>query len=89
MIEQSSAGKEPDLQKVLCVTERELKKLYRGRLLLSGTDCVQAAEVCEMTPEELINATLQQGADQNEGREFVLDLIDVYIDAKEALARVS
>ena len=89
VIEQVSVGKETELQKVLSVTERELKKLYRGRLLLSSTDWVKVVEVCELTPDGFVNAISCQCEVQDESREFVLNLIDAYIDAREALARVS
>lgn len=89
VVGQMSAEKEAELQKVLGIAESEFKKLYRGRLLLSVTDHVKVAEVCNLTLEDFVDSILHQYGAQDERREFILDLIDAYIDAKEILLKAS
>ncbi len=81
-IQQAAKAHESEQQicKALCLSPHELQKLYRGRLFLTGEDLDKVAELCGVPSEILVNANL---ADEN--REMILDLIDAYIDAKEAL----
>ena len=84
---------EQPLRDSLGITQQEMKKLYDGRLFLTGADLRKISEVC--------GSELLQNMDQsayNErvvhcmtafknpaDREKILDLIDAYIDAREAL----
>lgn len=68
------------LQDTLGFTDHEMKKLYDGRLFLTGADLQKVCAVC--------GNELFQSADRDDGsRETILNLIDAYIDAKEALER--
>ena len=79
----------------MCITHQELQKLYEGRLFLTGTDLQKVSKVCDVelnTLLELDRVAYQEKvvhcmtAFQNsENREMVLNLIDAYIDAREAL----
>lgn len=81
----------------LGLTPQELKKLYKGRLFLTGTDLDKLVVLCGVQPETLVDADPTEYDAQvvhcmtefknRENREMILDLIDAYIDAKEALAR--
>ena len=86
---------EQQLQDHLCITHQELQKLYEGRLFLTGTDLQKISKVCGvelntlLTPDRAAyneRVVHYMTAFQNsENREMVLDLIDAYIDAREAL----
>ena len=68
------------LRDALGFSEHEMKKLYDGRLFLTGADLQKVCAVC--------GNELFQSADRDDGsRETILNLIDAYIDAKEALDR--
>lgn len=96
-IQQASKYHKEELCNTLGITPQELKKLYRGRLFLTGSELEKVAEVCGVSAESLVEAEPAQydaqvvdcmsDFDDRENREMILDLIDAYIDAKEALAR--
>ena len=96
-IQQASTHHEEKLCNVLGITPQELKKLYKGRLFVTGSDLEKIAEVCGVSVESLVEADpaaydaqvvdCMSDFDNRENREMILDLIDAYIDAKEALAR--
>lgn len=88
-------GLEQRLLESLHITREELQRLYAGRLFLTGSQLRQAASVCGVEPHELTEAC-REDYDRNvvrymtafqnrENREKILDLIDAYIDAREAL----
>lgn len=97
-IQQASGDQETSAR--LCaelgISKQELQKLYKGRLFLTGADLDKVAEVCGISVEALMDTdSTDYDAQvvhcmtkfQNcENREMILDLIDAYIDAKEALA---
>lgn len=87
--------REQQIQETLHITPYELEKLYAGRLFLTGSDIRKAASVCGVEPRDLMEAD-REAYDRNvvrymtafqerENREKILDLIDAYIDAREAL----
>lgn len=96
-IQEASINHKEKLCDVLGITPQELKKLYRGRLFLTGSDLEKVAEVCGVSAESLVNADpaeydakavdCMSDFDDREHREMILNLIDDYIDAKEALDR--
>ena len=83
------------LRSALGLTPQELRKFYAGRLFLTGADLRKAAEVCGVAPRALLNADREEYDARvvhcmsefrnRENREMILDLIDAYIDAREAL----
>ena len=86
---------EQQIQKMLHITPQELQKLYAGRMFLTGSDLREVALICDVKPRELIQVN-QEEYDKNvvrymtdfqnrENREKILDLIDAYIDVREAL----
>lgn len=88
------------LQANLELTPLELQRLFAGRLLLSGEQLLKTAAVCETEPMTLLRDAHKNYQSEMEkrvhcmtpfsnpqNREDVLDLIDAYIDAREALAR--
>lgn len=90
-------GADQGLCEKLGITLHDVQKLYKGRLFLTGSDLDKVAELCEVSAETLIDA---DSADYDahivhcmtefknrENKELILDLIDAYIDAKEALAK--
>lgn len=94
-VQQASKDHENEIISTLGITQHELKKLYKGRLLLTGADLKKIATVCNVALENLVNVDATQydaqavhcmsDFDNRENRETILDLIDAYIDAKEAL----
>lgn len=96
-IRQASTNHEEALCSALGITQQELKKLYRGRLFLTGSDLEKVAEVCGVSAESLVEVDsaaydaqvvdCMSGFDDRESREKILNLIDDYIDAKEMLDR--
>lgn len=97
-IHQRAAGnqeRERQIREALDITPHELEKLYAGRLFLTGSDLRRVATICGAEPRELTEASREE-YDENvvrymtvsqkrENREKILDLIDAYIDAREAL----
>ena len=84
---------EQQLQCALGFTHQEMKKMYDGRLFLTGMDMQKISEVCG---DELLQAHTPSAYSERaihcmtpfkneDGREKILDLIDAYIDAREAL----
>lgn len=96
-IQQASTHHEKELCDVLGITTQELKKLYKGRLFLTGSDLEKIAEVCGVSADSFVEADpaeydaqvvdCMSDFNNRENREMILDLIDAYIDAREALAR--
>lgn len=96
-IQKASKHHEEKICNVLGITPQELKKLYKGRLFVTGADLEKIAEVCGVSMDSLVRADSTEYDAQvvdcmsdfndRENREMILDLIDAYIDAKEALAR--
>ena len=97
-IRERAAGdpeRERQIQEALHLTPQELQRLYAGRLFLTGSDLREVASICNAEPRELTRASREDynercvrymTAFQNpENREKILDLIDAYIDAREAL----
>lgn len=91
----SHPEREQQIQETLHITHQELQRLYAGRLFLTGSDLREVASICDVKPRELMQAS-QEEYDKNvvrymtdfqdrENREKILDLIDAYIDAREAL----
>lgn len=85
------------LREGLGFSQQQLEKLYKGRLFLTGPGLLKAAEICGVPAETLVNSDtaaydaevvhcMSEFKDRG-NREMILDLIDAYIDAKEALAR--
>ena len=99
-IQQASENQE--VRDALChklgISKQELAKLFAGRLFLTGADLDTVAEICGASARDLVNPdpTLYDARvvdcmtpfSCRENREMVLDLINAYIDAKEALASV-
>ncbi len=86
------------LRRALGLTPAELERLYAGRLFLTGDQLQAAAQVCDTRPVDLLVQARQGYAGGIErrvhcmtpfsdprDREQILDLIDAYIDAREAL----
>lgn len=98
-IRQASKSEETQrkLREELGLTRQELAKLYAGRLFLTGPALSKAARICQVPADSLVNADVtaydakvvhcMSEFKDRENREMILDLIDAYIDAKEALAR--
>lgn len=94
------ASEDQNTKQQLCdrlgISKQELEKLYVGRLFLTGSDLDTAAGVCGIPAEVLVGAVspnydarvvdCMTAFKNRENREEILDLIDAYIDAKEALA---
>lgn len=91
---------EERLQAELGLTELELQQLFAGRLLLTGRQLCGAAAVCGVAPAALLHsarACYPHEAEKQvhcmtpfsdpKNREEMLDMIDAYIDAREALFR--
>lgn len=88
-------SRDAELRNQLHLTELELKKLYAGRLLLTNADLNVVAQICGVKAQELMDADSTEYEKQvvhcmsefqnRENREMILDLIDAYIDAREAL----
>lgn len=94
------ASEDQETREKLCeglgISKQELERLYAGRSFLTGVDLDMAAGICGIPAEVLVGA-VPVGYDSRvvdcmtafknrENREEILDLIDTYIDAKEALA---
>ena len=90
----------PDVKNQICeklgYTEHELDKLLSGRLFMTGSDLDVIADACGTTADEILSANIAE-YDANvvhcmtdftnrQNREMILDLIDTYIDMREALA---
>ena len=84
---------EQQLQAALGFTPQEMKKLYDGRLFLTGADMQRVSEVCgnevfqaqnHSAYNEHVVHCMTPFKNENE-REQILNLIDAYIDAREAL----
>lgn len=93
-----SEEKRRKLCEELGLSPYELKRLFAGRLFLTGSGLRKAAEICRVPVEKLVHTDtpaydakvvhcMTEFKDR-ENREMILDLIDAYIDAKEALAKV-
>lgn len=90
-----SQEREQQVRETLHITPHELEKLYAGRLFLTGSDLRKVASVCGAEPRELTGASRERydknvvrymtAFQKRENREKILDLIDAYIDAREAL----
>lgn len=88
-------GKEGELQQRLGITQHELQKLFAGRLFVNSADIATIADVYSVDPMEIVKPDItmynkgivhcmSEFSDQK-NCEKILDLIDAYIDAKEAL----
>ena len=90
-----SQEREQQIRETLHITPHELEKLYSGRLFLTGADLRKVASVCGVEARELTGASRERydktvvrymtAFQKRENREKILDLIDAYIDAREAL----
>lgn len=90
-------GVEDRLSETLAITSQEVQKLFKGRLFLTGSDLEKVSALCGVSAESLVNPDLIDYDAQvvhcmtefkdRKNREMILDLIDAYIDAKEALAK--
>lgn len=82
------------LQSELSISKKELEKVFSGRLYLNSSDLRKVSNVCQVTPKMLMNADkaaynsrvvhCMSEFRNSENREMILDLIDAYIDAREA-----
>ncbi len=89
--------KKQQLREALGYSAQELEKLFAGRLYITGFDLDTISKVCGVSPESIVepdpeayHAGVVHCMTQfknPENREKVLDLIDAYIDAQEALTR--
>lgn len=98
-IHQAVAGdfqKEHEIRSALNLSEFEAKRLYAGRLFLTSSDIKKVAGILNIPAKELVRIDtanydknvvhcMSDFNDRN-NREKILDLINAYIDVREALA---
>lgn len=90
-------GAEEEILRRLEIDKHDLERFYVGRILMSFRDISAIAEICNTTVSDLLNeddtdfyeSFHYHGAPlQPKSMDRVLDIIDAYIDVREAVVDV-